>query len=79
MARFTEAQLPESVGIRYKHFRGSNGRLLFTDCYLYDKETEVRIATGTARVSENETSPSKKIGRDIARGRAIKQFVRRSA
>ena len=75
MARFTEEQLPKGIAIRYQHFRHRNGRLYRTDCYLEDKETRCRVAAGSAHVSEREPNPCKKVGRDIARGRAIKQFV----
>lgn len=74
MARFTEDMLPDNIIIRYKHHSQRN-RLESTSCYLINRETDDVVTVAHATVSPNEKCPSKKVGRNISRGRAIKKYV----
>ena len=74
MARFTEATIPESITVRYKHVRHLYGMLFCTTCYLTQEGNHAFLVVGKAFVSKREKSPSKKIGRNISLGRALKKL-----
>ncbi len=72
MSRFTEATIPEGVTVKYWHTRGLGNRIMCTTCTLFmDDEF---ILSGVAYVSPKENSPSKKIGRAVSLGRALKKL-----
>lgn len=69
---FTESYIPEGIVARYFHTRVNN-RIVKTICELVDVKEHVVVVTGCACVSPKD-NPSKKIGRAISIGRALKLY-----
>lgn len=67
-----EHNLPEQYHLRVKHLHNNNGHLTATHATIYDGDKVVGF--GQAVVGKNEKSPSRRIGRAIAVGRAMKQM-----
>ena len=71
--RFTERHIPEGIRAKFTHCR-DNDRIIFkTICNLIHETSGIILVTGCARVSPRD-NPSKKIGRDISLGRALKEY-----
>ena len=69
--KFTANHVPKGIAVRYFHIR-LNGRIVETVCNLLSEGGTI-LATGHAYVSPRD-NPSKKIGRDISVGRAMKMY-----
>ena len=65
-------KIPEGVTVRYFHIRFGS-RIVETVCDLVYGVTSIVLATGHAHVSPKD-NPSKKIGRAISLGRALKVY-----
>lgn len=72
MSRFSEATIPEGVVPKYYHHRDVTGRIIMTNCSLFFGDQ--LVGTASACVSPREKSPSKKIGRNVSLGRALKKL-----
>ena len=72
--RFT---MPPFARPHYHHYRDENNILIYTTCQIIDANDTV-LASGKATVSRRD-NPCKKIGRDIARGRALKNYHKQKA
>lgn len=70
--KYTERHIPEGVRAVFFHIR-LQSRIVKTICNLVDEDSGDLLATGQAKVSPRD-NPSKKIGRDISRGRALKLY-----
>ncbi len=70
--KFQEKDIPVGVVARWFHIRLKN-RIVETVCTLVGKTSGIVYATGHAYVSPKDNA-SKKIGRDISVGRALKIY-----
>jgi len=70
---FTEKSIPEGITAWYHHIRDKNRVIFETTCDLIDSVSGETLVTGHARVSPRD-NPSKKIGRAISLGRALKLY-----
>lgn len=68
--RLTEGNLPENIVARVR-YTGPDSPIRVTMARLVDRETNETLATGIARCSEQDNF-SRKIGRSMAVGRAMK-------
>ena len=70
--KYTEKHVPEGIIVRFFHIRVGS-RIVETICNLVEKDSGSVLATGHAHVSPKD-NPSKKIGRAISIGRALKIY-----
>ncbi|NOX49192.1 MAG: hypothetical protein GXP16_01480 [Gammaproteobacteria bacterium] len=67
---FTEKHIPDGMTARFKHWRNDT-RIVSTTCELIEDSTKTVIAKGSSVVNPKDNA-SKKIGRAISLGRALK-------
>jgi len=70
--KYTDKHIPEGVLVRYFHIRVGT-RIVETVCNLVEELSGDILATGHSHVSPKD-NPSKKIGRAISIGRALKIY-----
>lgn len=76
--KMLEKNLPESMKVRVFHQHLDTGKLDSTVAVVYDKDSGVVVGMGRALVNHRkEKSPSRKMGRTVAVGRAMRQAVGR--
>lgn len=80
MCKYTEKDIPENIRVVVRHFHSGNssknkrhGKQMRTIADLLDLKTGLILARGKAECHKGE-SPSRKIGRQVAIGRALKQL-----
>lgn len=75
--KMVESNLPETMTVRVYHQHTENGKLDATVAVVYDRESGETLGYGRALVNHRkEKSPSRKIGRAVAVGRAMQQALR---
>lgn len=79
-ALYTERSIPEGLKLVVTHLHDGNsskrdrrGRKYATIAKLFDRENGTMMACGIAYCSDRDT-PSRKTGRKVAVGRALKNF-----
>lgn len=72
--KFTEKHVPKGVTPKFSHLRNEDRTIFETICVLIDNSSGAILARGRSRVSPRD-NPSKKIGRAISVGRAMKKFT----
>lgn len=82
MPRYIEANIPQHLSLRVHHCKEPvcdefhyNG---VTIARLYDKRTRKQVSEGVAYCNLDKDAPSRKIGRAIAIGRALKEVDKRA-
>lgn len=71
--KFTEKHVPEGVTAKFSHLRNEDRTIFETICCLIEDSSGIILARGRSRVSPRD-NPSKKIGRAISVGRAMKLY-----
>lgn len=76
--KMIEKNLPEGMKVRVHHQHLDNGRLDNTVAVVYDADSGEELGFGRALVNHRkEKSPSRKIGRAVAVGRAMTKALGR--
>lgn len=71
--KMLEKNLPDTAKVSVYHQHTDNGRLDSTVAVVFDRETGDTLGVGRALVNHRkEKSPSRKMGRQIAVGRAMR-------
>lgn len=70
---FQNRHIPEGHKFVWTHLRDKHRIIQETRCDLIHIDGDYKVASGLAKVNPRDT-PSKKIGRDISRGRCLKIF-----
>ncbi len=73
-AKYNEANMPDGIRARVRYLRD---RRWFTSCQLLNKDNRI-VATGVSTCSYKD-QPTRKIGRAIAIGRALKSYKEKLA
>lgn len=76
--KMIESNLPETMTLRVYHQHTEHGKLDSTLAVVYDKQSGETLGIGHALVNHRkEKSPSRKIGRAVAVGRAMTKALGR--
>lgn len=76
--KMIERNLPSTMRVKVFHQHTAHGKLDCTVAVVYDKDSGEKLGIGRALVNHRkEKTPSRKVGRQVAVGRAMRQAVGR--
>lgn len=77
--KMLERNIPETMKVKVFHQHTDHGKLDCTVAVVYDKDSGEKLGIGRALVNHRkEKTPSRKIGRQVAVGRAMRQALGRN-